>query len=377
MERGANYPSLGLYLGSNIPAGGIQSSTGAKGTGMRALAILGVKNEAAFLLEWLAHHRAVGFTDFLVYSNDCSDGTDAMLDRLATLGWLTHVRNDGPHEEGPQWALLKAADKHPATAAADWVLFCDIDEFVNIHVGDHSLGALLNSLPEADAIALTWRIFGNAGVVDYADHPLTQTFTLAAPETLIWPWRAQLFKTLFRNDGRYRKLGVHRPRSLAPNARPRWFDGSGREVADLAQGSRIFSDYTRANYGLVQLNHYALGAMESYVVKCDRGRANREASGFDMGYWVERNICAVEDRSILQVDSREARSALLADPVLGPLHHAAVQWRKERFAALMTEEPWRALFGRLLMTPPSQVLDRDRAAALLTHTRLAARRKPG
>ncbi len=37
---------------------------------MRALAILGVKNEAAFLVEWLAHHRAVGFTDFLVYSND-------------------------------------------------------------------------------------------------------------------------------------------------------------------------------------------------------------------------------------------------------------------------------------------------------------------
>ena len=52
---------------------------------MRSLAILTVKNEAAFLLEWLAHHRAVGFTDFLVFSNDCDDGTDAMLERLATL----------------------------------------------------------------------------------------------------------------------------------------------------------------------------------------------------------------------------------------------------------------------------------------------------
>ena len=50
---------------------------------MRALAILCVKNEGAFLLEWLAHHRATGFTDFLVFSNDCSDGTDLMLDRLA------------------------------------------------------------------------------------------------------------------------------------------------------------------------------------------------------------------------------------------------------------------------------------------------------
>ena len=130
---------------------------------MKALAILGVKNEGAFLLEWLAHHRAVGFTDFLVFSNDCTDGTDAMLDRFAAMGWLTHVRNDGPHDEGPQWSLLKAADKHPARAAADWVLFCDIDEFVNIHAGRHTLADLMAVLPQADAIPLTWRMFGNAG----------------------------------------------------------------------------------------------------------------------------------------------------------------------------------------------------------------------
>ena len=148
---------------------------------MRALAILGVKNEAPFLLEWLAHHRAVGFTDFLVYSNDCSDGTDAMLDRLAAMGWITHMPNPGPHAEGPQWAMLKAADKHPAKAAADWVLFCDVDEFVNIHAGRRQLTDLLAALPAADAIALTWRMFGNAGVIEQSDQPVTETFTRAAP----------------------------------------------------------------------------------------------------------------------------------------------------------------------------------------------------
>ena len=45
---------------------------------MRYLAITTLRNECAFLLEWLAHHRAVGFTDFLVFSNDWQDGTDAM-----------------------------------------------------------------------------------------------------------------------------------------------------------------------------------------------------------------------------------------------------------------------------------------------------------
>ena len=33
-----------------------------------------MRNEAPFILEWIAYHRAIGFDDFLIYSNDCSDG---------------------------------------------------------------------------------------------------------------------------------------------------------------------------------------------------------------------------------------------------------------------------------------------------------------
>lgn len=338
---------------------------------MRILGILTVRNEAAFLIEWLAHHRACGFTDFLVFSNDCGDGTDAMLDRLQQMGWLEHVRNDGPHDKGPQWSALKAAERHPLVRAADWILFFDIDEFVNIHVGDRTVPALLSALPEATAIPLTWRFFGNCGVVGFEDRPVTQVFTRAAPAVLHWPWRAALFKTLYRNDGTYRKPGVHRPRAPASDriGDARWFDGSGREMPALFHTGRIFSDFGQDNYRLAQLNHYALGAMESYLVKCDRGRANREASGLDMGYWVERNFCDAEDRTILRIEDRAAplRQGLLADTILGGLHAQAVAWRHDRFAALMTEEPWRALFGRLLMTPPSRALPPEVARRIWRH----------
>ena len=83
---------------------------------MRALAILCVKNEGAFLLEWLAHHRASGFTDVLVFSNDCSDGTDLMLDRLdlevlrvlVDREQLNQLRQDLLHQLVPQdlWVRL-------------------------------------------------------------------------------------------------------------------------------------------------------------------------------------------------------------------------------------------------------------------------------
>ena len=314
----------------------------------RALAITTLRNEGAFLLEWLAHHRAVGFTDVLVYSNDCEDGTDAMLDRLQEMGLLTHVPNPGPWDEGPQWAALKAADRHKALRRADWAMVLDIDEFVNIHAGDRTLAALFQAAPDVDVFPMTWRMFGNAGVIAYEDRPVTQTFTRAAPRSLHWPWRALMVKTLFRADGSFGRLGVHRPRNPAPDRTPRWFDPT--------LGNRLFSEPGRDPYGLMQLNHYALGAMESYIVKCDRGRANREGAAFDMSYWCDRNFCDDEDASVARLDSTAGRAQLLADPVLADLHAQAVAWRKARFATLMAQEPWRALFGRLLMTPPARVL---------------------
>lgn len=338
---------------------------------MRHLALLCVRNEAAFLLEWLAHHRAVGFTDFLVFSNDCQDGTDNMLDRLDALGHLTHVRNDGPYDKGGiQFTALKAAAKHALTKQADWILPLDVDEFVNIHTGDHTLSALHAALPDATAITLTWRLFGFSGQVRYQDTPVTETFTRCAPAIMHWPWRAAMFKTLYKNDGTYRKPGVHRPRDPDDTKLPdaQWFDSHGRALPPQFRTARIFSTYGRDNYGLAQLNHYPLGAAESYVLKAARGRAVHEADTLGLDYWVERNFNTDTDTSISSLaPARDAELATLkSDETLAQLHENAVEWRKARFLALMQDEPFRALFGRLMMTPPSQPIPLN-AARFLTH----------
>lgn len=339
------------------------------------LAILTVRNEGAFLLEWLAHHRAVGFTDFLVFSNDCDDGTDAMLDRLDRMGWIKHVRNDGPYDKGGiQFTALKRAARLGIVRRADWILALDVDEFVNIHAGDGTLPDLLAALPDATAITLTWRLFGNADMVEYSDTPVTRTFTRCAPVVMYWPWRSAMFKTLYRNDGTYGKPGVHRPRAPDPDRleQARWFDGEGRALPAQFLTQRIFSNYGRSNYGLVQLNHYALGAMQSYVLKADRGRAVHSDHMLDVDYWVERNFNQDEDLSIRRLEARSAplRQELHADPELGPLHDRAVAWRHARFEALMQREPFRALFARLLMTPPSRPVSSATARKL---TRFAMR----
>jgi glycosyl transferase family 2 len=336
------------------------------------LAILCVRNEAAFLLEWLAHHRAVGFDDFLVFSNDCDDGTDAMLDRLEDLGWLKHVRNDGPYDKGGiQFTALKKSANMGRVKRADWILPLDVDEFVNIHTGDGTLADLHNALPEATAITLTWRLFGNNDQVRFIDRPVTEMFTRAAPKILHWPWRASMFKTLYANDGTYKKPGVHRPRDPRDGKldTARWFDSHGRALDEQFRTRRIFSNYGQPNFGLAQINHYPLGAMESYVLKADRGRAVHSDDLLGLDYWIERNFNTDEDVSIRRYDdARDAHlSTLRADNTLAKLHDAAVEWRQMRFDMLMQQEPFRALFGRLLMAAPTRPVARKAAQFLVKY----------
>ncbi|MBA85486.1 glycosyltransferase family 2 protein [Thalassobius sp. S69A] len=353
----------------------------------RFLAIACLRNEAAFLLEWLAHHRACGFGEFLVFSNDCQDGTDAMLDRLQDMGLVVHKRNNGPYDtRGIQFTALNRASDLPIVRRADWLLPLDVDEFVNIHTGDRTVQALTAALPQATAITLTWRLFGNGGQVAYEDRPITAQFTRAAPEIMHWPWRSTMFKTLYRNDGTYARLGVHRPRRPDADRLPdaRWFDGEGRELDRKFRSTRIFSTYGQANYALAQLNHYPLGAMESYLLKADRGRAVHSDHMLGMDYWVERNWCEAQDLSIQALAPRMQAelAALKSDPELARLHDQAVAWRKARLHELLQREPYRALMGRLMMTPPSRPLPPQAARVLSHHARRAmarhdgARRKP-
>ena len=92
-----------------------------------------MKDEGPYVLEWLAYHRAIGFTDFLIYTNDCSDGTDLLLDRLQNNGIVTHVRNK-VLKRGPHKSALKYAKDLSLYAGADWVYVCDADEFLNIKI---------------------------------------------------------------------------------------------------------------------------------------------------------------------------------------------------------------------------------------------------
>lgn len=324
-------------------------------------AITCVKDEGPFLLEWIAYHRLIGVTDFLIYSNDCSDGTVELLDALAAKGGLTHLPNPAKGRNYQMEALKHAKDSG-LVAGSDWVWIADVDEFINIHVGDHTIPALIAACGEAQAISVNFQFFANDGVEAFEDKPVIAQFSRSHNPDIWCGEMAIEVKTLIRKDFPLKYYGAHRPFARG-NARPAWVDGSGRAVPHrflvAANPRRIRRFPARGARAFATLNHYALRSLDSYVVKNDRGDVNRENRAFDDRYWRERNDPAWRDDSILGMLPRlEAMLAeMKSDPEIGALHAQSVARHRARCADLMTQPGYQKMRAQLLgapMLPPQE-----------------------
>lgn len=219
-----------------------------------------VKDERPYLAEWLAFHSLVGASHFRIYDNGSTDGTLALLSRLAThydievLPWT--VTGIERQQSAFNDACQALAGRH------DWVAFLDADEFLF----DPQWRPLPNVLDALDddvgAVAVNQRVFGSAGRIEIDDDDLViRRFTKRAaidyPEhnwvkTIARPECVATFHfshTVELRQGRYLMT-----------------DGSPREVAGAhpAQAARV------ALHGPV-LHHYILKSWDEYQRKQKRG----------------------------------------------------------------------------------------------------------
>jgi hypothetical protein len=347
---------------------------------MRVLLVTCLRNEGAVLLDWVAYHRGLGVTDVLLYTNDCDDGTDAIADRLQALGFATHIPNPRKGDKPIQWQALGRASKHDAFKAADWVTAADVDEYLVIHAGEGRLADLFAARPDAEGFAVPWRLFGNDGTQsETTDQPVPERFVHAAPDVLMWPFRARCYKAIWRNTGAFRKIGVHRPQGVnRDNYDPsKWVDGAGRTVPqDITRGMLPAILHARPQYALAQWNHYALGSAEDFILKAWRGKPNHESEAIGLEYWIANNFCDQVDRSVLTRWSlgQAVRDQMASDAPLAALHRNAIAWRKEKIAALLEEEHWHRLHAAVRTAPPARVLPLEEQLALLERHSRAVRR---
>jgi hypothetical protein len=227
----------------------------------------------------------------------------------------------------------------------------DVDEFINIKCGEGRLADLIAAVGDANMISMTWRLFGNSDLHDFTGNLVTEDFTRCAEEVIRKPHQAWGFKTLFRNNGIFKKLGVHRPKGLKPQLWEdiRWVNGSGQPLPASQYRTAWRSTIETYGYDLVQLNHYAVRNAESFLVKRDRGRVNHIDRDQGLSYWFRMNNNAVEERSIQRrlPALRAELDRLLSDPEIAAAHAHSVRMHREKIEELKGREEFIELYDTL------------------------------
>ncbi len=320
------------------------------GVAPRVTLVTTMKDEAPYILDWIAHYKTLGVSDFVVFTNDCTDQTDQILRILNRMGIVQH-RFNNVLRRGPHKSALKWAQTEPAVSRADWIFVADVDEYLSISSSDGTLTGLIRDHPNVDAISFVWRIFGNAGVDRMLDAPVPLQFS-AAEKAQGGPNQKRMFKTMYRNCEKFARLGVHRP-FLAEGAEDiRWILPDGRAFSEeqVNKGLAIRPPY---GYEAAQLNHYALRSLDGFLNKRARGRANHHTQTIEADYWNKFDKNAEQDLGLAQSFDKaiQVKELLLQNSELRQLHLEAVATHQKRARMARKSDAMKAVLQTLGRLP--------------------------
>jgi hypothetical protein len=228
-----------------------------------------VKDEGPYLLDWIAYHRAIGFEHAVIYSNDNSDGSDALLGQFARHGIITWIRNELKPDVPPQVKAYGHAFKRlPDLLDYRWVMVIDADEYVGLNASMFRTVQDYIAWQEhqrVEAIALRWLTFA-AGPDDvWHDASSTRRFIRRDPSISV------PFKTLCRTN-LFGDSHAHFPYPIADEAFVyRWEDGAA--CYHMAKFEERNFQEPRPTAALAWVAHYFLRSAGEMLIKLGRGDA--------------------------------------------------------------------------------------------------------
>lgn len=278
-----------------------------------------MRNEGPFLLEWVAYHRMIGIDRVVIVSNGSTDGSDDLLDALTEAGEITFLRTSPRRGVAPQVAAVQAFEAQVGYRPDNWYLWLDADEFLNVHVGDRSIGALIGALGKASGLMLNWRLFGSGGNDTFPGRHLSAAFVGASKPNFVANLET---KPLFRHGGKFAGfsancIGLPQLVAGAQVAAEDCLGGSGEPLDAQVPRTRAWLERrpiegrnnlsTRREFGwtLAQVNHYSVRTPDHFRLKAARGNgmiptgARNPGQRHKPAYFDRFDRNESEDRSIL------------------------------------------------------------------------------
>lgn len=210
------------------------------------------RNEAPYLLEWIAHYRVLGFERITIYDNESNDASWRILTPLAKAGVIEAIYWRNRRKQHKQQSAYNHA-RLRQRGSLEWCLIVDLDEFLVLGEG-LMLDDLVPRDPGISAVAVPWRIFGSSGQLHRETGLTIERFRYAAAEN------SASSKSLVRlRDVAW--MGTHWPKL-----------SSGRMI-DIA-GNAFDPDQLPHSTidGRARIHHYFSRSWEEFECKRVRGR---------------------------------------------------------------------------------------------------------
>ncbi len=222
---------------------------------MSQLAICAIfKNEAPYLLEWIAYHRVVGFDHFYLYDNDSTDGGSALI-RASHLG--AHVTlTQWPPRPGQLSAYRHFIDHH--AHSCDWAAFIDIDEFL-LPLTERSVRPMLDRMPHASAVLVHWRVFGPSGWMERPEGLVIDNYTMRGEDGF--------------SANRHVKSIVRCVDLLDVTKNPHEFRLRGQPCDTMGRPVPNIGIQATACHEALVINHYQTRSRQDWLEKIHRGSA--------------------------------------------------------------------------------------------------------
>ena len=247
--------------------------------------ITSMRNEADYILEWVAWYVYLGFDKVVVFTNDNTDSTINELDKLHKKGVVEYYELTPPKESRPQMYAFNQGLKWLHENKPEWAMCADADEYLLLNK-HNNINEFLNSFPaDTDAIAINWKIFGSGNLNFKGNGYTIERFLLRAKDN--YPIHSQ-FKSIFKYNNKLTRFH-HRAIYGKQNVeKTKYYFSNGNELSDSAKRPGFKKEDSYINYDVAQLNHYTTRSIGELAEKMTRG------NGFDKN--LEENPRVVEYR---------------------------------------------------------------------------------
>jgi hypothetical protein len=242
-----------------------------------------IKDENAYLEEWISYHLKAGVEHFYIYDNDSTVPITDTLNNLKLSEYATVTKISGKAKQVSAYEhCLKTFGKR-----CDWIGFIDIDEFIVAKTTRGNLQTFLTDYKEYGGLGINWMVFGSGGHRKRTHRPQLESFLMRAEENF---HVNQHIKNIVQPKYVRTVLGAHH------------FEFVKDKFCVNEHFIPIKGPFSEVSTHRIQLNHYYCRSLEEYEEKLTRGYGDtRKKRTLEEFYNHDKDANQVQDKVILDL----------------------------------------------------------------------------